>query len=167
MSGRDILSDLLNGIPEKHGNWKPGPDRWSAAEIAAHLRDIEEEDFRRDLDIILHHPGRAWPSFDEIAWVTERRYNERVLAGEVRAFLDAREATLAWLEDLGDPNPAMAFRGEGNPRCFDGDPARIGDLLVSWIAHDLFHIRQLALLRFDILNRRDDGFSPLYSGFAV
>jgi hypothetical protein len=43
---------------------------------------------------------------------------------------------------------------------------RLGDVLASWIAHDLFHIRQLALLQRDILDRREAPYQSGYSGFA-
>ena len=164
--GRTVFAGMFAGIPDDVGNWKPSPDRWSAVEIAAHLKDIEIEDFREDVDIILHRPEHPWPSFDEMAWVDERRYNDRELAAEAVALLAARDGTLEWLEGLEDPDPQAPYQGERTPQCFaDGRPARAGDLLASWVAHDLFHIRQLALLHWDILNRPDRGYSPKYSGF--
>ena len=36
-----ILELLLDGIPEDILDWKPAPERWSIAEVLAHLLDIE------------------------------------------------------------------------------------------------------------------------------
>ena len=44
---------------------------------------------------------------------------------------------------------------------------KLGDVLASWVAHDLFHLRQLALLQWDILQKRSEPYSPAYSGFET
>lgn len=163
-----IFAESFAGIPAERVHWKPGPDRWSAVEIAAHLKDIEVEDFREDVDIILNRPSDPWPSFDEMAWVTERGYNDRDFGKSVEAFLTSRDETLTWLASLGSMNLTSPYRGVSGPGCFADDrPATAGDLLTSWVAHDLFHIRQLALLHWDILKQKDSGFSPVYSGFEA
>jgi hypothetical protein len=40
------------------------------------------------VDYALHRPGESWPKIDPQGWVTERRYNDRDLAGSVQSFLD-------------------------------------------------------------------------------
>lgn len=158
---RDILSSLFAGIPYEDASWKPDRERWSGLEIVNHLADIEVEDFRTDLDIILHHPKAPWPSFDIHSWVLERRYNEGNFAVSVGRFLRERKASLEWLASLGEINQNARHSGNG----YRGTPLRAGDILSSWIAHDLFHIRQMSLLQWDLLQRKSEPYSPDYSGF--
>ena len=74
-----------------------------------------------------------------------------------------RNKSLAWLRGLENPDLDTLHSGLG----FKGKPLRAGDVLVGWVAHDLFHIRQLSLLRWEVLCRWSKPCSPEYSGFQA
>jgi len=156
-----VFRHLLSELSEEEAVWKPGRDRWSVLETLCHLIDIEVEDFRTDLKIVLFHPEEKWPSFDELGWVTERRYNEQDFAEKIVLFTEEREKSLRWLARLENPDLELRHKGEGGGEL----KLRAGDVLASWVGHDLYHIRQLALLRYDLMNRDEYKFSPQYSGF--
>lgn len=156
-----VFKHLLSQIETEEATWKPGPDRWSILETLCHIIDIEVEDFRTDLDIILFRPEDPWPGFDEMEWVTSRFYNEQSFPDKIDQFVHEREKSVHWLKGLEDPDLDSLHSGNGS----GGKRKSAGDIMVSWIAHDLFHIRQLSLLRFDLLNRQGQRYSPSYSGF--
>ena len=61
------LERLLKGMPAAKLRKRPMPDKWSVAEIMAHLADSEiVTSFR--LRQILGTPGTAIPAYDQDAW---------------------------------------------------------------------------------------------------
>ena len=136
----EAIRTLVQGVSDEQACWKPSPDEWSILEVINHLYDEEIEDFRTHLDLILHHPSDPWPRIDPQGWVTERRYNDRELAQSLSNFLDARKESLAWLEGLTSPNWEAAFQ-------VPWGQITAGDMLASWAAHDLLHLRQLVELQ--------------------
>lgn len=130
---------LVQGVSEEQARWKPTPDSWSVLEVVNHLADEEREDFRARLDHILHSPRQPWPGIDPEGWVTGRRYNQRDLKQSVHNLLRAREESLAWLRGLESPDWEAVY---------DAPFGKItaGDMLASWVAHDLLQMRQLVEL---------------------
>ncbi|HNT75413.1 MAG TPA: DinB family protein [Anaerolineae bacterium] len=151
----DVIGALLADISPEQAQWKPDADTWSLLEIINHLYDEEREDFRAHLDQTLH--GLPWSGIAPFEWITERRYNERDLAASLQAFLTERRASLAWLDSLAAPNwdafIALHF----------GD-LRAGDVFVSWVAHDQWHIQQLAQRRLDYTLTQIAPYDAEYSG---
>ncbi len=137
-----LFRALVEGVSTEQARWKPEPDRWSVLEVVCHLGDEEVHDFRRRLDLTLHHPGEAWPPIDPQGWVTERRYNEGELRPALERFLDERARSVAWLRGLEAPDLERAYEHPSLGRM------RAGDLLASWLAHDLIHVRQITRLRY-------------------
>jgi hypothetical protein len=128
-----------------------------------HLLDEERDDFRRRLDGVLHRRGEPWPPIDPPGWCAARHYNERDLAESLAGFAAEREATLAWLRgltafDAGVHDPAQAAL---HPRLAE---LRAGDLLASWVAHDLLHLRQITRLRFRQLEAAAAPYRTEYAG---
>ncbi|MFW6366081.1 MAG: DinB family protein [Spirochaetota bacterium] len=158
-----VIRSLTENMTQAQASWKADPERWSVLEIINHINDIEVEDFRHCLDLVLFHPDTEWPSFDETAWITERSYNGRNFQDSIHEFVHERAITLRWLAELESPDMNATHSGTG----FSGDPMRAGDLMLAWAVHDLFHIQQLALLKRDILSEWGKPFSPAYSGFSV
>lgn len=156
-----VYEQLFNGFSDTDVKWKPEEDRWSLLEVLCHLVDIEREDFRVDLDIILFHPEDPWPDFSIMDWVTERQYNDQIFHEKLQEFDAERKRSVQWLRSL--ENPDLEKRHSGNG--FKREPLRAGDVMASWLAHDYYHFRQISLLNFDLLNREAETYSPLYSGF--
>ncbi|MCA9996327.1 MAG: DinB family protein, partial [Anaerolineales bacterium] len=107
---------------------------------------------------ILQDPALPWPAIHPSAWVTERRYNERDLAESLGDFLRERQASLAWLDDLHNPDFTLTATHPA------GFVISAGDMLMSWVAHDMLHIRQLNELHYQWLGVQERPFSPLYAG---
>ncbi|MCK5157429.1 MAG: DinB family protein [Spirochaetales bacterium] len=160
---KQIIVDLVSGLTQEQAAWKPSPNRWSTLEALNHIIDIEVEDFRHDFYITLFTPEEEWPHFDELQWITSRSYNDRNIKESIKDFIYERDKSADWLVGLGNPDLFTSHSGKG----FKGTPMRLGDIIVSWTAHDMFHIRQLALLQWDILNKWAQPYESKYSGFYI
>lgn len=154
-----VIAALVRDIQETQARWKPSPEDWSILEVINHLYDEEREDFRRRIDLTLHHPLDPIPPNDPEAWVTERSYNTRNLQHSLEQFLAERAQSLEWLRGLRDDADWERFCN--NAYLYN---LRVGDLLASWAAHDLLHIRQLNELRWHYLVKQAAPFSVDYAG---
>ena len=133
------IQSLAEGVSAEQACWKPNPDSWSILEVVNHLYDEEREDFRVRLDIILHQPERSWPPIDPQGRVVERKYNQRDIGESLEGFLRERRQSLVWLEGLSSPNWDAAYEAPFGL-------ITAGDMLASWVAHDLLQMRQLVEL---------------------
>ncbi|MEX2582408.1 MAG: DinB family protein [Gemmatimonadota bacterium] len=152
------IRTLASDLSYSEARWKPAPDRWSVLEVVNHLADEEAEDFRARLDILLHRPDTEFAPIDPPGWVTHRAYAERDMADSLDRFDLERARSLAWLAKI----QAAAL---GNTR----EHPRLGtmsgrQMLASWIAHDLLHVRQIARLRYESLAERVGQTSIEYAG---
>ncbi len=134
----ETIRNLVDDITKEQAQWKPKPTEWSILEVLNHLYDEEREDFRKRLDLVLHHPGQPWPSNDPEGWVIERQYNNRDLADSLQKFLQERKQSVIWLEGLSSPD----WNAQHTHPKWGAMSA--GTLLSSWVVHDFHHIRQLA-----------------------
>lgn len=151
------IGALTQGVTSDQARWRPSPGDWSILEVINHLLDEEVEDFRAHLDAILHHPDRPWALIDPQGWVTARQYNERDLGQSVGNFLQAREASLAWLKRLHHPDWTAK-------KAAPWGSISAGDIFVSWIAHDLLHMRQLVELHRSFTISQLQPYSVQYAG---
>lgn len=154
----ELIRELVADITPAQAAIKPSPDDWSVLEVINHLYDEEREDFRQRLDYILHRPGEPWPPNDPQRWVTERRYNERDLSTSLQNFLDERQKSLAWLASLDNPNLDQT---ETHPIMGE---FHAGDMLASWVLHDVLHLRQLVELKYFLLSEMVRPYDPQYAG---
>ncbi len=107
---------------------------------------------------MLRDPKADWPPIDPQGWVTQREYAKQDLGGTLKAFLKEREDSLAWLNGLKSP-------AWDNTKTHPVAGAlSAGDMLASWVAHDLLHIRQLAKLHHDYVRRLAEPYSVAYAG---
>lgn len=148
---------LAQGVDDDQARWRPDADSWSILEVICHLLDEERKDFRVRLDITLHKPDETWPGIDPAGWVTEHNYNEQVLAASLQAFQEEREASLAWLKRLEAPDWEASYEAPWGTM-------RAGDLLASWVAHDLLHMRQLVELHWAYNEQKVLPYSTRYAG---
>jgi uncharacterized protein (DUF433 family) len=153
----EAIRALVHGVPDAQARWKPSPDDWSILEVIHHLVDEEIEDFRRHLDHILYHADQPWPRIDPGGWVTQRRYNEQDPAAVLAKFLAEREKSLAWLATLGSAGWHAAI-------AMPWGSLTAGDMLASWAAHDLLHLRQLVELHYAWTQQALAPYSVEYAG---
>jgi hypothetical protein len=139
----DSIVSLTKGVGREQARWRPAPDRWSIIEVAGHLYDEEQYDFRTRIDFTLNQPGESWPPFDPLKWMGEGNYLEGDLDETVQTWIEERRRSLEWLHGLSSPDWNKSY---SHPSIGE---LRAGDLLAAWLAHDLLHIRQLAGLHAD------------------
>jgi hypothetical protein len=90
--------------------------------------------------------------------VTARNYLERDLEESVARFSSEREKSLRWLAGLQSPNL-------DNRREHPAAGTLSGrQMLASWVAHDLLHVRQIARLRYQYLEHVVQPISVEYAG---
>ena len=134
----DILRGLMTELTEEDARWKPAPDRFSVAEVLAHLSHSEGQCYRMRLDRFL---AETRPEFEP-------------------------DDAQTYLELYKDADPESAFdqfeeQREENVECLRGLSAGAGDrvalhkefgeitlsqMLNEWALHDLGHIRQVVEL---------------------
>jgi hypothetical protein len=130
------LQRLLKGVPAAKLRKRPAPDKWSVAEIIAHLADSEiVTSFR--LRQILGTPGTPIPAYDQDAWAKACRYEKRDARKSLETFRVLREANLALLKSLKPEQ--WQHHGMHSER-----GAETIERLVTLIAgHDLNHTQQI------------------------
>jgi uncharacterized damage-inducible protein DinB len=157
-ANKQVFASLLDGISDEQARWKPAPDKWSMLEVVNHLYDEERDDFRTRLDLTLHDPKRPWLPTDPPGWVIEREYNKRDPAESLRNFVQERDRTIEWLRTLPSPDWTSSHLHPS------GFTLSAGDLLASWLAHDLLHIRQLARLHYHYITVVAPACNVAYAG---
>jgi hypothetical protein len=93
------LERLVKGVPSAKLRKRPAPDKWSVAEIVAHLADAEIVGSWR-IRSILGAPGTPLQAYDQNAWVAAGQYAKRDPLKSVSLFRTLREANLALFKTL-------------------------------------------------------------------
>jgi hypothetical protein len=133
-----ILRGLMSGISEEDARWKPAPDRFSIAEVMAHLSHSEWHCYRARVDRFL---AEEMPEFEpDDAQMHLDLYSNADPEEEFGHFEDQRETNVELLRGL----PAAA----GNRKALHREAGEItlSHMLHEWALHDLGHIRQVAEL---------------------
>lgn len=137
--------------------WKSEPGKWSLLEIVNHLWDEEKDDFRTRLRLTLSQKGEDWPPIDPEGWVRERDYNNRDYLESVKGFLSEREKSIKWLRGLENPDWDV----------FSEHPVmgkiRAGDLFSAWVAHDVYHMRQITNWKIVAIETAAEPFTTRYA----
>jgi hypothetical protein len=152
----EVIRALVQTVADEQARWRPDPTSWSILEVINHLYDEEIEDFRTHLDVILRQ-SQPWPSIDPQGWVTARRYNERDLDESLHNFLRERKKSLTWLKGLPSPDWHTVYSAPFGE-------ITAGDMLASWVAHDLLHTRQLVELHWAYMTMQIRPHKVNYAG---
>jgi hypothetical protein len=155
----EIFKYLFENLSDEQARWKPDADRWSLLEVVNHLYDEEREDFRKRLSLVLSNPDAPWPAIDPEGWVLQRGYNQKSFKESLHNFFGERANSLTWLHSLDTPDWQATHR---HPKM---GPMSAELLLANWLAHDLFHIRQINDLHFAYLTRLVEPVPLGYSGW--
>jgi hypothetical protein len=127
--------------------------------ISRHLADEEVEDFRTRLELTLRDPTLPWPPIDPERSAVERRYNEADQHVVLDRFLTERQQSVSWLKSL--PADINWSANSSHPTA---GTLHAGDLLASWAAHDLLHLRQITKRLFQLTLREAGTFETRYAG---
>jgi uncharacterized damage-inducible protein DinB len=130
------LARLIKGIPTAKLRKRPAPDKWSVAEILAHLADVEIVIGWR-MRSILGAPGTPVQAYDQNAWVIAGHYEKRDPRKSIELHRTVREANLALFKSL-SPDQRRHF----------GQHAERGqesiEHIVNMVAgHDINHVHQI------------------------
>ncbi|MDH3592363.1 MAG: DinB family protein [Planctomycetota bacterium] len=131
-----VLSALLDGLPDDVVLANEGPGTWSPRDIVVHFLVGEKTDWVPRARIILEH-GTTRP-FDP--FVRAPPVREEPLDELLREFAALRRANIDRLRAW-DPSPDDLARRGLHPELGE---VTLGELVATWAAHDLGHIRQIA-----------------------
>jgi hypothetical protein len=130
------LDRLVHGLTPAKLRKRPAPEKWSVAEILAHLADVEIVIGWR-MRSILGSPGTEVQAYDQNAWNASLHYDKRDPRKDLMQQRILREANLALLKTL-TPEQWKQF-GTHSER---GEESI--ERIVRMVAgHDLNHIQQI------------------------
>lgn len=115
---------------------KPAPDKWSAAEILAHLADAEIVGAWR-FRSVLAQDGIALQAYDQAVWASTFDYGKTNALDSVALFETLRQANLRLLRAV-DPS-LHRHSGRHEER---GDES-VAHIVRMYAGHDLNHLAQL------------------------
>ena len=133
-----MLRDLMSEISEDDARWKPAPDRFSIAEVLAHLSHCEGHCYRARLDRFL---TEELPDLEpDDAKLHYDLYRQADPQDSFDHFEEQRETNVEFMRTLP--------RSAGDRRALHREAGEItlSQMLHEWAMHDLGHIRQVAEL---------------------
>jgi uncharacterized damage-inducible protein DinB len=135
----DVLRAWLSELPESWTTSNEGGDTWSPYDIVGHLIHGERTDWIPRAELLLAHgESRPFTPFDRFAQFKESR--GKSLSELLNTLSELRAQNLARLESL-RLTPADLERRGRHPEL---GPVTLGQLLATWVAHDLNHLGQIA-----------------------
>jgi hypothetical protein len=133
-----VLRGLISEISEDDARWKPAPDRFSIAEVLAHLSHSEGHCYGARVDRFL---AEQMPEFEpDDAQMHLDLYSNADAEKEIGHFEDQRKTNVELLRGL----PAAA--GDRKALHREAGEITLSQMLHEWALHDLGHIRQVAEL---------------------
>lgn len=133
-----ILRGLMSEITDDDARWKPAPDRFSIAEVLAHLSHSEGHCYRARIDRFL---AEELPEFEpDDAQMHLDLYRNADPEKAFGNFEDQRESNIELLRGLSTETGSRKamHRAAGE--------ITLAQMLHEWALHDLGHIRQVAEL---------------------
>lgn len=153
-----ILPATVKDVSDQAARWKPESGAWSILEIICHLTDEESEDFRPRVKSTLLDPDTRWSPIDPEAAAITRKYNQQDLEEVVSRFVHERNSSVNWLKSLVYPNWDSTYE---HPEL---GPIQAGQLMSSWAAHDLLHLRQITKRMYEMILRDGEPYPTDYAG---
>lgn len=138
--GAHELESQLWGLDEGDLRRRLPDDSWSLKEIAAHMRDCEEQ-FLNSLELIAYQDAPRIAAFDADALVMERDYRDVDLYEVLERFESLRHQTVSLLWSL-EPDD---WERSGNHQYLG--PVSIARLTREQNEHDLEHLWEARRLR--------------------
>jgi DinB superfamily len=133
------LDAMLRGLPDGWIHAHEGGETWSPFDVVGHLIHGDQTDWVPRAKIILEHgEARAFDTFDRFAQFDLSK--GRALDSLLDEFALLRRASLRELAGLAITDADLARRGT-HPGL---GVVTLGQLLATWVAHDLDHVVQVA-----------------------
>ncbi len=134
----EILRGLMAELSDEDARWKPAPDRFSMAEVLAHLSHSEGHCYRMRLDRFMSESLPEFESDDAQMYLDLYRNADPEDAFDY--FEEQREINIEYLRGL----PSAAGQRKAMHREFG--EITLAEMLHEWALHDIGHIRQIAEL---------------------
>jgi uncharacterized damage-inducible protein DinB len=147
----EAIRVLAQVFTEEQAAWKPDADTWSLKDVMQHMYNEERLDFRRHLKGMF---GEPQPPDQRLAVETARQGLEGLLA--------ERQASIAWLSALRSPDWDITKELRFGPN--DTLTISAGEMLLSWVEHDILHLRQIVELMHACNERQASPNSVMYAG---
>jgi hypothetical protein len=154
----EAMRALVQTISDAQAQWKPNPETWSMKEVMEHVYNEERIDFRKHLKEMLSDPPQPWGEFHHDEYISVEGCRQAL-----ESFLVERKASMAWLKALESPNWDVVTQASFGPAA-EVLVLRAGDVLVSWVAHDFLHIRQMNELQYAWNEKQASPYSVQYAG---
>lgn len=130
------LAELVDDLSYFERFWRPGPGKWSCAEVVGHLADAELV-FGYRIRTALAESGKKLDAFEQDKWVAAERWNDIPVETALDVFVALRRSTIALLELLSEEEWTREYvhsvRG----------PQSIADTAALLQTHDARHLVQL------------------------
>ena len=130
------LAELIAGIPAEKLCQRPAADKWSVAEILAHLSEAEIGTSWRYRQMI-EHDRAPLSSYDQDLWESLGGYASRDADNSLHLFRLLREANLRMFDQL---SPGQ-WRRHGIHA--ERGPMSVADLARQVAGHDINHLEQV------------------------
>lgn len=154
-----VLTTLTESLGEEICAFAPESTDWSILQIVCHLADEEEFDFPVRIQLTLNGGGQ-WPPIDPEGWASERNYANQNLREQLDRFTQLRERSLTELA-------AQHWDDNAWNRSYQHEllgTLSAGDLLHSWAAHDILHLRQISKRLYQYNETQAADYSTRYAG---
>jgi hypothetical protein len=154
----ETIRVLVQAVSDGQAQWQPTEETWSIAQVMEHLYNEERIDFRQHLQEMLSDPPQPWG-------LLGGQYVAVACCHEALGrFLDEREASVAWLQALQSPDWDVQSQISFGPQAETTITLSAGDVLVSWVDHDLAHLRQIIKLLHAWHEQQVAPYSVQYAG---
>ena len=130
------LKKAIHRLTPKQLKSRPAPDKWSIAEILAHLADAEIVASWR-MRLIVGASGTTIQPFDQDVWASVFQYGKRDAKQSLEVFRTLRENNLAMLKAL----PKEAWDNYGMH--MERGKETIAHLARMFAGHDTNHLKQV------------------------
>lgn len=132
------LRGLMRELSHEDAAWKPAPDRFSVAEVLAHLSHSEGQCYRMRVDRFLNEEMPELEPDDAQMYLD--LYREADAEDSFDHFEQQRDTNMEFLRTL----PRAA--GERRAMHKEAGEITLQQMLHEWAMHDLGHMRQIAEL---------------------
>jgi len=133
------LRALLGGLSDGWTSSSDNSDSWQAFDVVGHLIHGEETDWITRARIILEQgENRTFVPFDRFAQFDNSK--GKSLSDLLAEFEEARAKSLSELQSWNLTDEQLELKGM-HPELGE---VTLGQLLATWVVHDLNHIRQIA-----------------------
>lgn len=135
-----LVRTLMRGLTPEQVEWKPAPERFSIAEVLAHLAHAEQYAYLPKYGAFAQQESPALTAYDTDGLIRRGEYTDKDAGESMALFEQLRGENLTLLRSL--PFEYGLRSGDHNRV----GQIRLCELLNECAYHDLGHIRQIAEL---------------------